>query len=252
MKRRRVEIITQLTFKLTPPENAGLNFNMSSLFHGWLMELVPVNFAQHMHEISLRPFSQFLSKRGDDWFWTVNTLNEDAYNGIVPALTRAASVYLKHKDMTIKLSEPEIKQTSFDELFREKYLSGVRQQRIINLKFITPTAFKSEGQYLFYPEIKNIFYSVISKYDAVSEATAINDESLLENILLKTQVIGYNLRSGFFQLEGVKIPSFTGRLAIKINGDQTMVSLVNMLLDFSSYSGIGIKNALGMGAVTIF
>ena len=40
-------------------------------------------------------------------------------------------------------------------------------------------------------------------------------------------------------------------LDIKINGTNQIVSLLHMLLAFGEYSGIGIKCALGMGAVAI-
>jgi CRISPR-associated endoribonuclease Cas6 len=50
-------------------------------------------------------------------------------------------------------------------------------------------------------------------------------------------------------MEGVKIPSFVGKITFRMHGAQTMTNLAQMLFRFGEYSGIGIKTALGMGAV---
>jgi CRISPR/Cas system endoribonuclease Cas6 (RAMP superfamily) len=39
-------------------------------------------------------------------------------------------------------------------------------------------------------------------------------------------------------------------MTIRVNCSSTTVKLVNMLVDFAEYSGVGIKNALGMGGLT--
>ena len=67
----------------------------------------------------------------------------------------------------------------------------------------------------------------------------------------KAVLTRYELRSTSFSLEGVRIPSFVGRMTLKMTGTQTMSNFARMLFDFGCYSGIGIKTALGMGAVRI-
>ena len=52
-------------------------------------------------------------------------------------------------------------------------------------------------------------------------------------------------------MEGIKIPSFVGEVTIRINGPEQMVNLANMLLKYGQYSSIGIKSAMGMGAVLV-
>lgn len=59
----------------------------------------------------------------------------------------------------------------------------------------------------------------------------------------------YDLKSTTFSLEGVKIPSFIGKITIKITGTQTMANFAHMLFEFGEYAGVGIKTALGMGYV---
>ena len=73
----------------------------------------------------------------------------------------------------------------------------------------------------------------------------------LEQICEHAQVIRYDLKSVSFSLEGVKIPSFIGKITIKLHGTDTMANFVNMLFEFGEYSGVGIKTSLGMGYMKI-
>ena len=76
-------------------------------------------------------------------------------------------------------------------------------------------------------------------------------EDTLEQLTNSTEIVDYNLRSLRFGLEGVRIPSFLGKIRIRIHGSQTMINFANLLFHFGNYSGIGIKTALGMGSVRI-
>ena len=65
-------------------------------------------------------------------------------------------------------------------------------------------------------------------------------------------IVGYNLRSRTFHLEGIRIPSFIGNITIRIGGNKQFVNLINMLCECGKYSGVGIKTAIGMGAINVF
>ncbi|MDE7432857.1 MAG: CRISPR system precrRNA processing endoribonuclease RAMP protein Cas6, partial [Lachnospiraceae bacterium] len=86
---------------------------------------------------------------------------------------------------------------------------------------------------------------------ACSDKETLKDEETLEQILKNTKVTKYNLQSVFFSLEGVKIPAFIGKIRIRVDGTETMQRFVRLLLEYSEYSGIGIKCSLGMGAVRL-
>ena len=75
------------------------------------------------------------------------------------------------------------------------------------------------------------------------------DEDALEQLCENTQIVRYDLKSVNFSLEGVRIPAFIGKITIKINGTKTMADFANMLLEFGTYAGVGIKTALGMGFI---
>lgn len=91
----------------------------------------------------------------------------------------------------------------------------------------------------------------MQKHDAIQKETKIFDEDALEHIVSYTTIIKYHLRTKEFCLEGVRIPAFVGTITLKVGGPQMLVNLVHFLAAYAEYSGVGIKTAIGMGAVTI-
>ena len=123
--------------------------------------------------------------------------------------------------------------------------------RYLTLSFDTPTAFKKQGRYQFYPTVFHIFQSLIMKYDAVVNDNRIYSEEIMDQIEEFVEVKNYSLNSTAFSLEGTKIPSFRGTLQLKIKGPQMFCNLIHLLAKFGEYSGVGIKTAMGMGAMHI-
>ena len=87
------------------------------------------------------------------------------------------------------------------------------------------------------------------KHDEASDETVTFNEEVLEDLLNYSEITSYNLKSTNFQLEGVKIPSFQGRITIKVKGPQMLVNLVNFMIAYAEFSGVGIKTSVGMGSI---
>lgn len=228
-----------------------LNVNNSSLFQGALMEMINPQYAEFLHRSELKPYTQYLTCRENECVWTVQTLNKEAYNEIIekPRLGALKEIYLRHLDFNIEITNSKVESISKEELIEQTFFSVC--PRMIKLRFKTPCSFKVAGSYRIYPTIEHIFHSLISKYDKFSEFTQISDDRIIEDFTENICVAGYNLRSTRFALEGVKIPSFSGTLLLKINGPQQLVNLAHLLLRYGAYSGAGIKTAIGMGALEI-
>lgn len=77
------------------------------------------------------------------------------------------------------------------------------------------------------------------------------DEETLEQLCENAQIVKYDLKSVNFPLESVRIPSFIGKITIKMNGTQTMANFAKMLFEFGTYSGVGIKTSIGMGCIKL-
>ena len=242
-------MLTKLQITFEKPDD-DFSFHSGSLFHGALMQLVDRDFAAEMHSESIRPYSQNITYSDDRIFWTICTLTENAKANMSDVLLDDGfqSLYLEHKDITLKVTDKKtISQITYNDLFKKVYLEN-NYQNYETYKFYTPTAFKSDGCYINIPNVYLIFNSILTKYDAFSSTTKLKDEKLLSEICSRVNISSYKLHSSSFALEGVKIPSFVGEYTVSVHGDERLKKLVSMLLEFSAYSGVGIKTALGMGA----
>lgn len=224
-----------------------LSYQMSSLFQGVLMELLPQEFCEELHQSKLHPYAQHLEMRDKCWYWVVNCLNREATQiMILDTLMKQSELFIRKHELKITIIEKSYQEITYENLTKKFYEE--EDERYVQLHFITPTAFKRQGKYLFYPDIRCIYQSLMSKYDAVMQEESMVDEDTLEELCNKSEVARYDLKSVVFHLEGIKIPSYIGKITLKISGTQTMVNFANMLFYFGVYSGVGIKTAIGMGA----
>jgi len=248
-------MLSAVKLLLEPEGEEKCNSNMATLFHGALMEIINSNYAGHLHRSGLKPFSQFVTceEGGRRCLWTVNFLTEQARQEIGEKLLAAGMTGLLLKDKGLRLDvreKREIEPVSYRELTQKFYLDEAPQRKI-RVSFLTPCSFKSAGRYVIFPDLHLIYQSLMNKYDAFADEFSLKSPEALRHLSGHTRIKGYSLRSVNYHLEGVKIPSFIGRLDLVIRGPETMVSLANLLLTFGEWSGIGIKTALGMGAISI-
>ena len=76
-------------------------------------------------------------------------------------------------------------------------------------------------------------------------------EDLDKDFAKMSAIMWYNLQSRIFSLEKTKINGFSGELRLRLSGNEMMRRMAVMLLQYATFAGIGIKNALGMGAVNV-
>lgn len=227
-----------------------LSCQMASLFHGALMELLPLDYAEALHQSQLHPYTQHLEFKNQSWYWIVSCLNREAVKGIIcDTLLRTECIELKKKEISVEITERKYQELGSEELL-EHFYEG-QASCYLQVHFVTPTAFKQKGRYLFYPDLRCIYQSLMNKYDAAAGQESMRDEETLDELCEKSQIIRYDLKSVNFHLEGVKIPSYIGKVTIKFSGTQTMANFANLLFEFGVYSGVGIKTSLGMGAIRI-
>lgn len=224
-------------------------YYLSSLFHGVLMEKLDPEYTALLHQSNLHPFSQYVTTKDDLVVWTVNGLNDEAERKLSGLLLDEEfdHVTLKHRSETFNVIKKESRSISYSELVDMYCFDTMR--RTINIRFITPTSFKKDGEYCLFPSERLIFQSLMRKFDACSEDNKIFSEDLLAHYEKYSRITHYNLRSDYFPLEGVRIPSFIGNVSIQICGPQQMINMAWMLMKFGTYSGVGIKCGLGMGAI---
>ena len=245
-----MSILAELRLELKPNTEEKIGYLQSSLFQGVLMENVNKDYVESIHQNGLHPYSQSIINR-DGLAWIIRAINDDAYHNIIEPLLNPSfkSFVLKHKDIAIDISNKSIKTIEYSDLM--KTFTSEETDRYLKVYFESPTAFKSNNMYVFMPDVKLVFGSLMRKYSASSSDANMTDDDTLEYIVNNTIISDYKIRSTRFQLEGTKIPSYMGEVTFHFRGTDTMARYCKMLLEFGEFSGIGIKCGIGMGAIKI-
>lgn len=230
-------------------DNETLDYKQSSNLQGVIMEHIEEEYAEILHQSNLKPYSQCVVKQDDKRIWYIRTVTQKAYKKMIIPLSQLNEFEIKNGQIHVNIVRRNFETRAENELLKEFY--EIPANRFLNLTFQTPTAFKSNGKYVFYPDIRMIYQSLMMKYTASSEEMDMIDEDTLEQLTQNSEIVRYHLRSMSFPLEGVNIPGFVGSIRLKIKGTDTMARYARMLMKYGQYSGVGIKTAMGMGAIRL-
>lgn len=240
----------QLVLEREKDAVAPIHASIASLLHGFLMREIDTEYAKTLHTQSYHPYHQYIQVQQNKILWTIHTMQEEAKEQIIDRLLRINAIHLEQREERFTICSKDWKTTSFDSLVREHYLK--EQSPRIHFSFLSPTSFKQDGRYVIYPSTRLIFQSLMRKWDAFSTEYEIFTPEVLQDFEQHTSIVGYQLRSTFFSLEGIKIPSFIGKCTIQVYGPKQMSCIANLLAHFGTYSGIGIKTGMGMGGMNIW
>ncbi len=179
-------------------------------------------------------------------------MTKEAYQEIVIPLMAGdfMGFTIEKKEIHVKILGKELHTIPKQELLQEFYSPSADASpgnKILSFEFVTPTSFRSNGKYVIMPDAELIFKSLMNKYSAASSDMDMYDDETLQQLKEHTEIIRYQLRSASFPLEGVRIPSFLGKMTVKVGGTDTMARYARLLARFGEYSGVGIKASLGMG-----
>lgn len=244
-----MSILAELKLELKANTEEKIGYLQSSLFQGVLMESINKNYAETVHQTGLHPYSMSVSNR-DGLVWTIRTINDDAYYNIIePLLTPQFKSFELKKVITVEVTNKSITTISYEDLM--KSFNSDSTDKYIKVSFESPTAFKSNDVYVFMPDVRLVFGSLMRKYSAASSDTEMTDEETLQYIIDHTVIQDYKIKSTRFHIEGTKIPAFVGDVTFRFRGTDTMARYARLLLEFGEYSGVGIKCGMGMGSIRI-
>ncbi len=230
-------------------DSSQISYQQSSNLQGVLMEQIDTDYAQELHQYSLNPYSQYVVKEKDKTVWDICPVNEEAYENIILPLEELKQITIRRKEITTNVVGRSIEILEESELMKQFYEESC--DRYLNLQFCTPTAFKRDGKYVNYPDLRLVYGSLMRKYSAASEELDMYDEETLEELVRNSEIIRYRLQTMPFPLEKVQINGFVGNVCIKIKGTETMANYIRLLCRFGEYSGVGIKTSMGMGAMQL-
>ena len=217
------------------PEGVRVVSSMGSVFHGALMEQLPAEVAAHLHAEELRPYHQsilFTRERGAVWRFGV--LDEGLYCLLCVAL-----------------GERRLLQATSEEALADAACAGDKVLRSAACQFLTPTSFKRDGVYQMFPDTQLILQSLLGRWRRFSEQVRLDEQDLAARLAPACRISSYRLQSAPFSLERHTIYGFRGQLRFYFAGNDMVRRIFRLLFSFAPFAGVGIKTALGMGAVDV-
>lgn len=239
-------MLAQLCLTLKP-ESGDITYRKSSRLQGVLMEQISEKYAEKLHEQSVHPYSQYVTAESDGTIsWYVSTLNEEAYHQIIePLQSPLFSSFQFSNGLRITIQRKRLIKR-----FEEELLEASQEgSNAIRLSFRTPTAFRQKGAYTLFPEPILLYQSLLIRMNTVSDLPIAGGEEAISYLAEKSLVSQYSLKTMLFPEERVNIPGFMGGLAIHFTGNKEERAMASYLFRFGTFSGIGVKTGMGMGAL---
>lgn len=240
-----------LELVVAAPEGIRFTQSAGTVLHGVLMEHIDHDYADFLHSNQLNPYSQYVyfDRKRQQLLWRITALNKQAAEEVLaPAFSLPEKVFLKQKNwaLTIK-GKNYISDTSYDDV-AAKYFTQECDYNAVEYKFLTSCSFKSNGEYVIFPNQQLILQSLVKKWNHFAESNKLDEHGIADELAKNTYVAGYNLSMNPFALEGTRIPAFRGTYLLAFKKNLMLKKIICMLSEFASFSGIGIKTSLGMGA----
>lgn len=245
--------LCKLEIALACPPEKRIHSSMGSVFHGLLMDIVGSDMTARLHDENSRPFSQcvYYDKERGVPIWRICTLSEDAYEYVFLPIVNAVgkSLFLTHKDWHVELKEIcTCLKTRYQDLMDDVFVNDTLPSGV-KIDFLTPASFKRDGRYVVMPELYLIFQSLITRWNVFFEEGCINERGLERELGACCYITKYNLHTQSFSVNGSNICGFCGNMNVGFSGNDMIKRLMKLLMLYANFAGIGIKTALGMGAV---
>ncbi|NLP31250.1 MAG: CRISPR system precrRNA processing endoribonuclease RAMP protein Cas6 [Clostridiales bacterium] len=225
------------------------------LLYATMIENIKTEYVEYLHEDGLNPINQYVHipdrNCPNKIEWNINLLGNEAISQVEPFLMKIENIRLKKFDTDITVTNRVITCTTTEADILNTYLTTGNAFKNMRIDFLSATSFKSNEKYVLFPSVDLILKSAVSKWNAFSSSYALDDEEALQQMIDRTRIYQYALRSNSFMLKQARIPGFRGYIKLYSTGPDPMVRLINLLFGFLEYSGVGIKTTLGMGGCKV-
>ena len=122
---RWAALLCELNIELEKNEDDFFTQNISSLFHGVIMEKIEKSYADIMHISQIRPYRQSLQIERTRILWTICSVTEESYKNIIVPLMDDGfdKVYLNQKNKEFPIISKKLKKISIDDFLSGKFPS---------------------------------------------------------------------------------------------------------------------------------
>lgn len=238
-------MIEQLQLALDPPEGVRVPQAYTYRLYGWLLEQLPPDLGNALHEQGEHPFAHSLhfSLEKQTLVWTVNLLDDTIRQAAVPLLEQTKEIRLHDISLEVSL-------LSHTQPVSAPELIGAGREQSANrakLTFLSPCAFKQSGRYAIFPQETLMLQSLLHHWNNAFPEFSLTDPDAFQALARGLRITDYDLRTVRYPLKETRIPAFRGSVTIEARLAPPLLELWNALLLFAPFGGIGIKTTLGMG-----
>lgn len=226
-----------------------LSGNPGYALYGLLMERLPRELGEELHRpdrFLLRQSVQYDQREGRAG-WTVDLFDPRLVQALAPL---AAEETLALREMTLRVRQVTTAPLPGPaELFplAEERFGEARRCRIT---LLTPCTFRQQERYVLFPTVELMVQSLASRWNLLHPETPLEDADALRELCRGLAIEDYRLHSTRGQLKGVRIPAFCGSVVLGQRLAAPLRQLWQVLLLSGEQTGIGVKTALGMGAMS--
>ncbi|MEJ5185543.1 MAG: CRISPR-associated endoribonuclease Cas6 [Candidatus Geothermincolales bacterium] len=190
---------------------------------------------QGEQEYRLR-FTSYLPELSDVWL-----------ERLAPSLMEGKEVRIG--DEILLVTGCRVKSVALEDLYAAHLLGDGSKARAIRLTFHTPTAFRSRGRNVIFPEAQYVWGNLHRRWRSVSRVDFGKDLHLRASDLAFPQ--RYRLETKILHFDGFRHVGFEGFCEYRLQGnDGHLRRSLSLLAEFSEFCGVGIKTTMGMGQVS--
>lgn len=244
-------MLTKYTLTLQADTELHFHSEITYRLYAVLLENASADYAKKIHTSNITPIAQHLSPTDDNRFiWTIGLLGDEAERNMCPVIECINNISLRSPECTLRVVSRTVERVnSIDDLMNE----AIHRPCIVKIEFETTTSFKSHGRYQILPNMQFIVNNLIMHWNGCIDDCPIEDtDGRGSNAIARGMYCtGMNIHDSAYYIKQNKISGFSGTMIIENQLEGFHRQLLNMLLIFARYSGIGIKTSLGMGAVNI-
>jgi CRISPR-associated endoribonuclease Cas6 len=144
------------------------------------------------------------------------------------------------------------KTTHYETLYHDLVASEPEATQRFNLSFITPTAFTQNHLHLPLPVPTLMFRSWLERWNHFAPVYLGSNE-LIEYLATAVAVSRHRIQTRRVTVHGGKVTGFTGEVSLNIlsRADPLLLNVANLLINYSEFSGTGMKTRLSMGQTKI-
>lgn len=235
--------------------NGDIKNNISKQFHGFLFNRLKEfnsSLSCKIHDSEIKPFSisQIMKDKSSSGLWIkMSFLTDELILNIMPSFESCVGNQYSIGIYNIVIDKIVYFSDKNDWVCANEYLDIINMPISYKLKFefLTPTTFKQGNHLLPLPIPKLMFKNILRKWNEFSPYTISDlDSEDIENAVI---VSSYNIKTEKIEFGDFSSIGFVGNVTFNIlkSADENLVKSINVLSNFTIYSGVGYKNTMGMG-----